>query len=254
MTKKKIVLIFLIAFLLMSTLMAERITLNNGDRIEGTILSMDSQMVRIEDGNGIVLEINKDMIASIDYSSQGEPEREAQEQISGMSNSYHTQQPPAVAGPVPVSPINPHPAVHFDPAPMQSGLLDPELEARRRMVSYNDQRKNPLLAASLGIVFPGTGHFYSRRIAAGFFFLGTRAIFTGMTLYGFSKRTDPNTQNSSFNNIIVGSAGAVGFVTMMAIEAIDAYTTASDYNYNLRLKLGIDTLHENALPAFDAQY
>jgi len=254
MSKKKIVFLFLIAFLFLSTLMAESIILKNGDRIEGSIVSMDSQTVRIEDANGIILEIDTDMIDSVDYSSQSEPVREANEQISGIPNSYQTHQSPAVSGAVPVSPINPYPGIHFDPSPLQSGLLDPELEARRRMVSYNEQRKNPLLAASLGIVFPGTGHFYSRKIAAGFFFLGTRAIFTGMTLYGFSRKTDPNTQVSSYNDVIVGSAGAVGFVTMMAIEAIDAYTTASDYNYNLRLKLGIDTLHENAVPIFEEQY
>jgi hypothetical protein len=234
--------------------MAERVTLITGDVIEGVILSMESNTVRLKDPNGIVMEIEKDMIASIDYSTQNDSIVEPKAQMNGSPDAYKPVRNQIAPEYGAVSPINPYPVVHYDPSPFESGLLDPELEARKRMVSYNDQRRNPLLATSLSIVFPGTGHFYSKKIAAGFFFLGTRAIFTGMTWYGFSQKTDPNTGKTSYNDILIGSAGAVGFVTMMIIEAIDSYSSAMDYNNNLRLKLGIDTLHENTVPNFEEQY
>lgn len=254
MNKNLIFLLFLILTLCFTTLMAERVILMTGDVIEGVILSMDSNTVRLKDPNGIVMEIEKDMIESIDYSSQQNTTNEPRNQTNGVPSSYQPVQHQVVHEPGAVSPINPYPVVHYDPSPFESGLLDPELEARKRMVSYNDHRRNPLLATSLSIVFPGTGHFYSHKIAAGFFFLGTRVIFTGMTWYGFSQKTDPNTGKTSYNDILVGSAGAVGFVTMMIIEAIDSYSSAVDYNNNLRLKLGIDTLHQNAVPNFEEQY
>ncbi len=241
MIRKEIITFILLFFLSFSVLMAEIITLKNGDAIEGVILSMDSKIVRIEDINGTVMEVNRDMISSINYASQNTKINQPLHEIP-------------LSEPTPVTPINPYPALHFEPTPFQSGLLDPELEARRRLVSYNEQSKNPLLATSLSLVFPGTGHFYCHKIASGFFFLGTRTIFAGMTWYGFSKNIDPDTQKTSYNDVIIGSAGAVGFVTMMIIEAIDSYTSATDYNTNLRLKLGIDTLHESSLPIFDSQY
>ena len=254
MGRKKIVFFLCMISLFLSTLMAETITLKSGDLIEGIILSMESDTVRLKDPNGIILEIEKDMISSIDYSIQQNRHSELNEQIDGVPNYYQAIHSTSISEQVAESPINPYPIVRYDPSPFESGLLDPELEARRRMVSYNEQRRNPLLATSLSLVFPGTGHFYSRKIAAGFFFLGTRAIFAGMTWYGFSQRTDPNTDKTSYNDILVGSAGAIGFATMMIIEAIDSYSSANDYNNNLRLKLGIDTLHENIIPVFEEQY
>ncbi len=254
MTIKKIIFSLLIISLFLSTSLAETITLKNGDSIEGIIVNIESDTVRLKDLNGIILEIEKDMIASIDYSSRQDSPVELKEQVNGLPYAYQPVQSTSVPEPVAVSPINPYPVVHYDPSPFVSGLLDPELEARRRMVSYNDQRRNPLLATSLSLVFPGTGHFYSRKIAAGFFFLGTRAIFAGMTWYGFSQTTDPNTDKTSYNDILVGSTGALGFVTMMIIEAIDSYSSAVDYNNNLRLKLGIDTLHESSIPVFEKHY
>lgn len=250
MNKKTLIFLLLILTLCVSTLTAERITLITGDAIEGVILSIESDTVRLKDPNGIVMEIEKNMIASIDYSSVEEKALEPTQQMNGVSNTYQS----VPNTPVAVSPINTYPVVHYDPSPFESGLLDPELEARRRLVTYNDQRKNPLLATSLSIVFPGTGHFYSHKIAAGFFFLGTRAIFAGMTWYGFTQRTDPNTDKTSYNDILIGSAGAVGLVTMMIIEAIDSYSSSVDYNSNLRLKLGIDTLHDNTVPVFEEKY
>jgi len=254
MNKKLFVLLLVILSLCLTTLMAERITLITGDVIEGVILSMESNTVRIKDPNGIVMEIEKDMIESIDYSSQQDNPAAPSQPMNGQQNGYQPQPNQPAANPAAIGPINPYPAVHYEPSPFESGLLDPELEARKRMVTYNDQRRNPLLATSLSVVFPGTGHFYSHKIAAGFFFLGTRAIFAGMTWYGFTPRTDPNTGDTSYNDIVIGSAGAVGFVTMMVVEAIDSYSSAVDYNNNLRLKLGIDTLHENTVPRFDDQY
>jgi len=230
--------------------MAEKITLTTGDLIEGTIIDMDSNVVNVEDVNGVILEIKRELIASIEYVSNGNTNTVSE--LSGnIQRTYETVPSVPVSQAVLISPINTQPAYYFNNMSNNSGLLDPELEARRRMVAYNEQKKNPLLATSLSVVFPGTGHFYSNKIAAGFFFLGTRAIFAGMTWYGFTTRTDPQTSITTYNDFLVGSAGAVGFITMTIIEAIDSYSTASDFNDNLRLKLGIDTLHENALPVFD---
>ena len=167
MWKKNLTLLFLLLVLLISTLTAEIITLKNGDAIEGTILTMNSDVVRMEDSNGIILEVKKDMIASIDYSNGNEYPEDNNRQMSSIPNAYQPIQNSQMPEAVPVSPINPYPMVHYDPAPFESGLLDPELEARRRMVSYNEQRKNPLLATSLSIVFPGTGHFYCNKMASG---------------------------------------------------------------------------------------
>jgi len=245
MFKKAFFLLFsLFVFVFSVTLMAETITLTTGDLIEGTIINMDSSGVKVEDVNGVILEIKRELIASIDYDSN-EKAYTVSEQPVNIQKTYEP------VPPVPVSPINTQPAYYFDNVPYESGLLDPELEARRRLVSYNEQKKNPLLATSLSVVFPGTGHFYSNKIAAGFFFLGTRAIFAGMTWYGFTTRTDPNTSITTYRDFLVGSAGAAGFITMAIIEAIDSYSTASDFNDNLRLKLGIDTLHENVVPVFE---
>lgn len=232
-------------------LMAEMITLKNGEQIEGEILSMNSQFIVLEKITGDVIKIDVQNVSNVNYSQTNRSI--AQEQVSQNLVPQYAAMPKENAPvPVPITPINPYPfAEQF---PVRTGLIDPELEGRKRLVAFNEKSKNPLLSTSLGLVFPGVGHFYCEKIAAGFFFLGTRSIFAGMTWYGFSRKTDPNTMTTSYNDIIIGTAGAVGFVTMTIIEAINAYSSAEDFNRTLRLKLGIDTLHEQALPALNSQY
>ncbi len=255
MTIKKLCLVVIIISICLSSLIAEMITLKDGKQIEGEILSMNAQFIVLEKITGDVIKIDVNDIGNINYSETNQPL--PQEQM----NQNHVPGPSAIPQsnshipvPVNVTPINPNPYAYVEQFPMRTGLLDPELEARKRLVAFNEQMKNPLLSTSLGLVFPGAGHFYCEKIAAGFFFLGTRVVFAGMTWYGFSRKIDPNTMATSYNDIVIGSAGAVGFVTMTVIEAINAYSCAEDFNRTLRLKLGIDTLHEQALPAFNAQH
>jgi hypothetical protein len=53
-----------------------------------------------------------------------------------------------------------------------------------------------------------------------------------------------------YNDIIVGSIGAVGFSALTIFEVIDAYYSAEEFNDILMLKLGIETVHEDVMPIF----
>jgi hypothetical protein len=247
MTIKKSILIVLLVFLMISVAFSERVTLTSGEILEGELLSMDQETITFKTMDGNVVSINRTDVAAIDYQKE-------------VYNTTKTGQIPVTAGvqqlQQPVAPIAPMQEVVYPPVayPIDiyagSGLLDPELEARKRLVTFNERKKNPFLASSVGLVFPGCGHFYSEKIASGFFFLGSRVLFGTLTWYGFKSEIDPNTSLSVYNDIIVGSIGAVGFSALTIFEVIDAYYSAEEFNDILRLKLGIETVHEEVMPIF----
>lgn len=245
MNNIKIVSLLILFFLFAGVMFSEKIILTDGQVVEGYMLSMDEQTIKIKMNDGNVVAINRDQIVSIDY----------QKETSVNTNAIQLTQQPLQSAQMPVvAPIEAYPPVSYPIDPYSvSGLLDPELEARNRIVKFNERKKNPMLASSLGLVFPGCGHFYSEKIGEGFFFLGSRALFGTMIWYGFKpKITDPNSDpvQTTYNDIVVGSVGAVGFTAVTIFEVIDAYYAAEAFNDNLKLKLGIDTLHSDVVPIF----
>ena len=246
MSLKKTVLILLCLSLLLLTGFSEKVFLKNGEAIEGRILSMNEQVITLEKVDGTTIRIDRNNVRLVDYESSGnrQPAEQIPEEYPANGNQPQPAPQPPVA-PIPNAPVyQPNPVGYVDT------LIDPELEGRRRMVEYQEEQKNPALAAGLGTIFPGTGHFYCGKIAAGFFFLGTRVLFAGATVYGFQSVTDPNTNTKKLRDPWIGTAGAIGFTALTIIEAIDAYSSTVDYNKTLRLRLGIDTINPEVMPAF----
>src|SRR6056297_2063181 len=114
MNNKRPFILILLILLCLSLVMGDTITLKTGDRIEGIILSMNSEKVRIKDPNGIILEIETGMIDSIDYSSQQDVPVETEEQMNGVPSSYQSAHHAINPEPVAVSPINPYPTVYYE--------------------------------------------------------------------------------------------------------------------------------------------
>jgi len=241
----KIRRLFIVALLLLfcvTSIFSERITLNDGKELEGYPLYMDQEIMKIKLIDGEIISVKREDVVSIQYDNS------YAENVNGQNFPAEKKVPY-----LDITPIGAiYPPVSY---PIETytgmGLLDPELEARKRIVKYNENRKNPTLAASLGFVFPGCGHFYSGRIGEGFFFLGSRTLFGALTWFGFKKRIDANTNKSVHNDLVLGSVGAVGFTAITIFEVIDAYYTAEAFNENLKLKLGIETLHDNVMPVFE---
>ncbi|NLZ12618.1 MAG: hypothetical protein GXY29_00360, partial [Thermotogaceae bacterium] len=112
--------------------------------------------------------------------------------------------------------------------------------------------KNPLLSVGLSLVIPGGGHFYTEHWGAGFFFLATRTLFTGVTVWGFWPQVFEDENGDPFtrmNSPIIGAVGAVGLTTMLILECVDSYSGTNGYNDMLRLRLGIDKVDPNLVPS-----
>ncbi|HOO33585.1 MAG TPA: hypothetical protein PK466_11570 [Thermotogota bacterium] len=238
--KRSIILLLFLLIVSGIAAFAERINLSNGKMIEGYILSINQDTMEIQLSDDSILTVNRNEIVSVDY------------QVSAVKNEIPTQSVPiasSVSNIVPIQEIYPPVSYPID-IYAGSGLLDPELEARKRIVKYNERKKNPFLASTLGLVFPGCGHFYSEKIGEGFFFLGSRALFGTLIWYGFKTRIDTETGAGVYNDVVVGSVGAVGFTALTLFEVIDAYYASEAYNDNLKLKLGIETLNDDIMPIF----
>ncbi len=245
MSRLKYAIIIILFGLLLGGIFAESITLSDGQVIEGEILHMDEEMIKVKLYDGNIFSISRKEVMGVDY-QENTPHKE-----------LSVEKIPLTA-PVTATPVSPS-VVPFETYPPVSypidiyagtGLLDPELEARKRIIKFNERKKNPFLASTLGFVFPGCGHFYSEKIGEGFFFLGSRTLFGTLIWYGFKTRIDAQTEQPVYNDIVVGSVGAVGFTAVTIFEMIDAYYASEAFNDNLKLKLGIETLHDDVIPLF----
>ena len=133
--------------------------------------------------------------------------------------------------------------------------IDMEFESRKRVLLYQERAKNPLLSVGLSLVIPGGGHFYAQQWGAGFFFLATRSLFTGVTAWGLWPQVVEDENGviyTRMNSPIVGAVGAVGLTTMLILECIDSYSGTVGYNDMLRLRLGIDKVDLNLIPSMPA--
>ncbi len=69
--KKSILIIFIIAWLMQTNTFADSIYLSNNNVVKGTIVSMDSKVVKIETADGI-LEVDKDKIVRGEFFGEGD--------------------------------------------------------------------------------------------------------------------------------------------------------------------------------------
>jgi len=217
--------------------------MRDASTLSGTILQVTETAFIVQGENGQRMELPRSEVVSI-----------LTESLSG-SVSRPSSSMPAKAQPVPETGY---------PAPVASAqiavespyyTIDMEFESRKRVLLYQERAKDPLLSVGLSLVIPGGGHFYTERWGAGVFFFATRAIFTGVTLWGFwTTATEGENDEPVFrmNSPIVGTVGAVGLTTMLILECVDSFSGVNRYNDMLRVRLGIDKVDTQLIPAMPA--
>jgi hypothetical protein len=132
---------------------------------------------------------------------------------------------------------------------------DPETEMRKRLLMYSEMKKESWVAAELSLLIPSAGHLYTGEWERGFLFLGAKAAFAGLAIYGFlthdSGETDDNGDPVYVSNSpMLGAVGAGGFALFALLEFVDSYYSAERYNQVLRLRLGIEKFDPMMLPTF----
>jgi len=206
----------------------------------GTILQVTETAFIVQGLNGQRMELPRNKIVSILSDSSSISGQTTSPALSAQPQTF-----PETGYPVPVA--SAQIAVE---SPYYT--IDMEFESRKRVLLYQERAKNPLLSVGLSLVIPGGGHFYTEHWGAGFFFLATRTLFTGVTVWGFWPQVfedgngDPYTR---MNSPIIGAVGAVGLTTMLILECVDSYSGTNGYNDMLRLRLGIDKVDPNLVPS-----
>jgi hypothetical protein len=229
---KPYVLILLLIMFAATVGFSEIVLLKNGSTIVGTIVGITEEGLSIKSPDGTITELKKAEILN----------------ISMIASDATVPETPVQSYPVPVvsTPIDVQTPYY---------TIDMEYESRKRVLMYQERSKNPLLSLGLSLVVPGSGHFYTGHWGAGFFFLATRSLFSGVTVWGFWP-VQTNTEYTSvtqLNSPIVGTIGAVGLVAMTVLECIDSFQSANGYNDMLRLRLGIDKIDPALLPSMPSQ-
>jgi len=125
-----------------------------------------------------------------------------------------------------------------DDIPVMFG--DPEIEMRKRLLMYQEMKKESWVAAELSLLIPSAGHLYTGEWERGFLFLGARAAFAGIMLYGFSSHNEIDDYGEEIavqNNSTIGLVAAGGFALFTLLEFVDSYYSAERYNQVLRMKV-----------------
>jgi hypothetical protein len=210
------------------------ILLSDGTKIQGTVIRFDESIIEFALVNGGLLNITRDAISTIEYSPIASH--------SIHSTTPHTLSPQGISAP-PYGPADLSTSWQYPFIAGEWLAIDTELEARKRLLMYNERLKDPWMAAALGFVFPSSGHLYTEEWIRGLFFLGARALCVGVGLWGFHTWFNEETEEWIAMNPTVGAVGLGGFALFTIWESVDAYFSAERYNRMLRLRLGIEDLY-----------
>src|SRR6056297_613232 len=261
---KKIIFLFMVFIFLVSFMYADNIYLSDGTKLSGKIVNYNEITIDILLDNGQFINVDKDMIVNVEPLDSPT----ADEIITGVPNNpsllnttsgyqtggISTQFPSGQIMDLPIA-ANELPTMY----------ADPDIEMRKRMLMYSDLKKEPWIAAELSLIIPSAGHLYTGEWERGFLFLGARAAFGGVGIFGFAQAsaaqavmndeasTDDeisNAQAQQSSGTMLGTVGVGGFALFTLLEFVDAYYAAERYSQVLRLRLGIEKFDPMMLPTF----
>ncbi len=262
---KKYILIFLTLVLFLAIIYADNIYLTDGTKLTGKIVNYNEITADILLDNGQFINVNKDMIVRVDPVDVPSADQIMTSVPSDPSLLPVSQNP--LYGNVPTQAFPSGPVIDI-PIPaneLPTMFADPDIEMRKRMLMYSDLKKEPWIAAELGLIIPSAGHLYTGEWERGFLFLGARVAFGGVGLFGFAQAqgaqatiNDPDATDEEINNAramqssgtMLGSVGFGGFALFTLLEFVDSYYAAERYNQVLRLRLGIEKFDPMMLPTF----
>lgn len=112
---------------------------------------------------------------------------------------------------------------------------------------YNAESKNPWLAVGAAWLLPTMGHAYAGNWGRGLPFLGVEAASLALMMSSISST------GSSVNTSQYGLGLGV-FLVARVWEYFDAYTTAEEFNKELKTKYGLTFLIRDSLPALAFNY
>ncbi len=243
----------IILFLLLSLMaFGDIIYLADGSKLSGKILSFlgDEVEVLLETGRSMRLKTSQIIrIEPLDTSVMGTSNAAiggASAQIASVpgqwSQGYSVTGVPEATGYLPATEI-----------PVMFG--DPETEMRKRLLMYSEMKKEPWVAAELSLLIPSAGHLYTGEWERGFLFLGAKAAFLGVAIFGFLPMDTGDTDDDgdpimASTSTFLGAIGAGGFALFTLLEFVDSYYAAERYNQVLRLRLGIEQFDPMMLPTF----
>lgn len=261
---KKIILLFMIIMFLVTFMYADYIYLSDGTKLTGKIVNYNENTADILLDNGQFINVIKDKIVHVEPVDSPS----ADDIVTGVpsdpallynSSGYQGQ---AIPSQFPSGPIMDLPVAANE---LPTMYADPDIEMRKRMLMYSDLKKEPWIAAELSLIIPSAGHLYTGEWERGFLFLGARAAFGGVGLFGFAQAsaaqavinddasTDDeisNAQAQQSSGTMLGTVGVGGFALFTLLEFVDAYYAAERYNQVLRLRLGIEKFDPMMLPTF----
>jgi hypothetical protein len=107
---------------------------------------------------------------------------------------------------------------------------------------YNAESKNPWLAVGMAWLLPTMGHAYAGNWGRSLPFLGAEIV--GLALMTSSISSTGTSVNTSQYGLGLGI-----FLGARIWEYIDAYTTAEEFNNELKKKYGLTFLIRDGLPA-----
>jgi len=248
---RKTITVAFIILIFFGAVFSDNIYLKDGTKLTGKIVSYNENSAEVLLETGKFITVNKNEIIRVDpvdgpTESEmlgGVPDspRALPQTIPGEPSPYGQQAEVFPTGPVMDVPV---PA---NSLPTMYG--DPDIEMRKRMLMYSDMKKEPWIAAELSLLIPSAGHLYTGEWERGFLFLGARATFGGLALFGLSA-SDTSTGQTEARSPMLGTVGAGGFALFTLLEFVDAYYAAERYNQVLRLRLGIEKFDPMMLPTF----
>jgi hypothetical protein len=261
---KKTILLFMTIIFLATFMYADNIYLSDGTKLTGKIVNYNEITVDILLNNGQFINVNKDMIVNVepldsptaDEIMAGVPENPS---LLGTTAGY---QPQGISTEFPSGPIMDLPVAANE---LPTMYADPDIEMRKRMLMYSDLKKEPWIAAELSLIIPSAGHLYTGEWERGFLFLGARAAFGGVGIFGLAQASsaqsvinDTASTEDEINNAkaqqssgtMLGTVGMGGFALFTLLEFVDSYYAAERYNQVLRLRLGIEKFDPMMLPTF----
>lgn len=252
MKKGILIIFFLIVFLVFC--MGDNIYLKNGTKLVGKVMNFGEVSVDVLLETGKIVTIMKDDIIRIDPLDS-----QAVQQVlnTSVGSQYVTSDVPSGYDSWGYFGMTPILGPSSDDIPVMFG--DPEIEMRKRLLMYQEMKKESWVAAELSLLIPSAGHLYTGEWERGFLFLGSRAAFAGLMLYGFSTHNELDQNPSSItygeeisvaNNTTIAMVAAGGFALFTLLEFVDSYYSAERYNQVLRMRLGIEKFDPMMLPTF----
>ncbi len=267
---KKYILLIVIVSLLVVSAFADFIYLTDGTKLSGKIVNFNENSADILLENGQFTNVNKNMIVRVDPVDS----LTADEIIANTMQSSNASSIGIIGGAdgTTAIPLEQYPSGPIMDVPIPANELptmyaDPDIELRKRMLMYSDMKKEPWIAAELSLIIPSAGHLYTGEWERGFLFLGARAAFGGIGLYGFSMANSKQRELDEGSGALstdeeaalkaaisqgqmFGGVGAAGFGLFTLLEFVDSYYAAERYNQVLRLRLGIEQFDPMMLPTF----